>query len=1145
MKNHSIILVMALIAAGGAMAMDTGTITDGTTTLNGGTIYTVSGNVEINAGATSNALTAVAKDGAGGKKVVINIPENCSLTVNGGEASGRSGAGAGILLPADMTLYVTGKGKLVASGGKAAKGGNGSNGGAASYDDTGDNHHKNGSGGSGGDGGGGAGAGIGGTGGKGDTGGKGASATDDWQYSYHGKYFPKDGSDGEKGSGGEPGTAGGTVYILGDVAATVTGGAAGEAGSAGSGWGSSTSEKATDDWHAGGGGPGGGGGGGGRAMAIGGGGGGGGAGGGGGSGSYVVVDNDNTYKASNIDGGKGGDGKGGLVGGGSGSGEPESSTEHNNYKEDTHPISKTGAGAAGNAGYAQGAGGKVVVLPTAAIACSPSCTVDSGAGLPQEQFLSVTMTLDFGLTEGGSAKQIQVAQPFACKMVTLLDEAKVKRAGYRFAGYWTDDGTCVYGPDYKATMVMSPYVEDYTLYARWEIDSSILSITSSGDGASTLDVYGNEAITLRDAVNALVANPLLVGEDGRRRVTFEKLDSTNRVIKLAGEIAIPAGARSFEVNGLCELVPGEKGVELVAGANSRHFNFKGASSDDGGMFSLANLTLTGGKGDNGGSLLLSGASISIDNCAFLGNEASNYGGAICLMAKSTNYLLVASTTFAGNSAKHGGALRLQGDGNAAFFVNTTFSGNSASGYGGAVNAINGEVVDFLACTFTGNKAGNPTSGPTLSVSTPVNAVNCIFTGNAPQFQGDTDKITTYWCSTNATPAKVFTSYGLAVTQVVAGVTHVVHPPLGGASAGNEDAAEIYYDASYDHILAVGRDGRRVLFAGDPNEAKATFVVDQLAQVRTAPTRGAVRLAVGTEPVVVELDGILSDKNGNARANYTTNATVTVIYSDAEAEATNLVIRTAEEGVFGLSVPVDGSDGLTHNVIGVKIDALGTNDIDVTMAPYAMKAASVDLIASPDYIGLEGENVSIGNVAAASISAAQSFDARSAGSFTAGTLKGFSEINLENVSISGGSLKWLGGAGPAKGVAFANLGEMSVSGGAPAGTPSSLSCGANGTVPYDVGTAANDGFFQLQAQCESPNGGQLQLDVVEGDSVAFNVTPKGTIGPDDTARKLVWTVPVRKGQKVRLTMYGGASAFELTSVKGQFIYFGVVEKKGNE
>ena len=55
-----------------------------------------------------------------------------------------------------------------------------------------------------------------------------------------------------------------------------------------------------------------------------------------------------------------------------------------------------------------------------------------------------------------------------------------------------------------------------------------------------------------------------------------------------------------------------------------------------------------------------------------------------------------------------------------------------------------------------------------------------------------------------------------------------------------------------------------------------------------------------------------------------------------------------------------------------------------------------------------------------------------------------------------------------------------------------------------------------------------------------MTPKGTVGPDGTDRNLVWTVPVRKGQKIRLTMYGGSSAFELSSVRGQFIYFGVAE-----
>ena len=65
-------------------------------------------------------------------------------------------------------------------------------------------------------------------------------------------------------------------------------------------------------------------------------------------------------------------------------------------------------------------------------------------------------------------------------------------------------------------------------------------------------------------------------------------------------------------------------------------------------------------------------------------------------------------------------------------------------------------------------------------------------------------------------------------------------------------------------------------------------------------------------------------------------------------------------------------------------------------------------------------------------------------------------------------------------------------------------------------------------------------VAVGGNVAFNVTPKGTVGPDGTDRRLVWTVPVRKGQTIRLTMYGGLSAFELSSVRGQFIYFGVAE-----
>ncbi|MBR3506295.1 MAG: hypothetical protein IKO02_04540, partial [Lentisphaeria bacterium] len=631
--------------------------------------------------------------------------------------------------------------------------------------------------------------------------------------------------------------------------------------------------------------------------------------------------------------------------------------------------------------------------------------------------------------------------------------------------------------------------------------------------------------------------------------------ATNRVIRLARQIEIPAGVRSFEINGLCTLEPGQKGVEIVAGPNARHLNYAGKSSD-GGMFSLASLNFTSGSYSStvesyAGSIYLGGgASLSVDTCSFMDNHAGGVvDGAVIALDAATDpsaVLLVTSSTFSGNSTPHyaGAVLMRRGY---ALFVNTTFSGNKADTFGGAILEVGGAHIDMLNCTFAKNSAVRGSSLHSADGNSVIRSVNCIF-ADEPSHWGCVSmsegiyegKKEFYWTSENVYSNNVFTAGGMAVTQVVAGVTHVIHPPRGGADAGNEDAAEIYHDSGYSHVLAVGRDGTRVTLAGDAGQANIPFIVDQLAQARTAPTRGAVRLATGTEPVVVEIDGVLTDDGGTPKEGAEVTTTATISYSDGIGFSTNLVIRTAESGVFGLAVPVDGSDGLSHNVTSVSVPALGTEPIEVTMAPYALKAASVDVISSPDYIELDGENISIGNVAARSIAAAQSFDARSSGSFTAGSLKGFKEINLEQVSVSGGSLKWLGGTGPASGVQFANLGEMSVGGGADSGAPATLSCGAGGSQSFDVGKAECDGFFQFQAKCRNPAGGQIQLDVVENGGVAFNVTPKGTVGPDGTARSLVWTVPVRKDQTIRLTMYGGASAFELSSVRGQFIYFGVAE-----
>ncbi|MBO7683347.1 MAG: hypothetical protein J6T51_01300, partial [Kiritimatiellae bacterium] len=157
MKKHPIIFAMALIAAAGANgAMDTSTLTGSTRNLDGGRIYRVTDNVNISVGNGESALTASPAGEGDGKIVVIDIAEGKTLTVKGSDASGNTGAGAGIELPSGMTLYITGKGKLVATGGNAANGGNGGDGRDAYQQQEENEKFWNGRGGRGGDGGGGA-----------------------------------------------------------------------------------------------------------------------------------------------------------------------------------------------------------------------------------------------------------------------------------------------------------------------------------------------------------------------------------------------------------------------------------------------------------------------------------------------------------------------------------------------------------------------------------------------------------------------------------------------------------------------------------------------------------------------------------------------------------------------------------------------------------------------------------------------------------------------------------------------------------------------------------------------------------------------------------------------------------------------------
>ena len=244
-------LVVAVAMATGAQA-ETIDVTQANIeqyrTLQNGNTYRFVEDVTFTAGSSASALKV-----ANSATVTLEILSCATVTLKGGDASGTTGAGAGIEVPSGSKLTIKGEGRIFATGGNAANGGNGGAGGTGLIDREYDNY-RSGAGGNGGNGGGGAGAGIGGHGGNGGGGGSGGSVA-----RVSSKGSSAAGNSGTKGGGGTNGGACGDVEVSGPVSVIPRGGAGGAAGKGGAG-----GEWGVDDgpnWYVGFGGGGGGGGG--------------------------------------------------------------------------------------------------------------------------------------------------------------------------------------------------------------------------------------------------------------------------------------------------------------------------------------------------------------------------------------------------------------------------------------------------------------------------------------------------------------------------------------------------------------------------------------------------------------------------------------------------------------------------------------------------------------------------------------------------------------------------------------------------------------------------------------------------------------------------------------------------------------------
>ena len=247
MRTKQLFLILALLCAiaQGAWAQAnwdevyamTGTTTADWTQLNAGSS---TGRAIGTAGTTTyyyaGANLTFSNSTAGGSgltilgTVYLYVPEGVTVTCTGANASGQTGAGAGIELTADNSLFLLGSGSVNATGGNAANGGSGTDGGDA-YLDYDNDILKSGTGGNGGNGGGGAGAGIGTRGGDGGSGGTGGLGH---ERSGSGSWASANGNNGGAGNAGATAGAMGDLYMLqSSVHLTATGGAASLGGNCG------------------------------------------------------------------------------------------------------------------------------------------------------------------------------------------------------------------------------------------------------------------------------------------------------------------------------------------------------------------------------------------------------------------------------------------------------------------------------------------------------------------------------------------------------------------------------------------------------------------------------------------------------------------------------------------------------------------------------------------------------------------------------------------------------------------------------------------------------------------------------------------------------------------------------------------------
>jgi fibronectin-binding autotransporter adhesin len=205
-------------------------------------------------------------------------------------------------------------------------------------------------------------------------------------------------------------------------------------------------------------------------------------------------------------------------------------------------------------------------------------------------------------------------------------------------------------------------------------------VTSSADGLVT----PSGQLSLRQAVN--LASTLATAET----ISFDAgIFATPQTIDLtAGTLSLPNAATT--ITG-----PGANLLTLRGNGASRVIDVTGSAA-------ISGLTITGGSDVHGGGLVNFGGTLSLSGVTITGNSAGLTGGGLYNQAGTVR---LTSCTVSGNSTNLGGGLYNRAT---AILINCTVSGNDATSggglYTGTISSLTGGTTTLINCTISGNHA---------------------------------------------------------------------------------------------------------------------------------------------------------------------------------------------------------------------------------------------------------------------------------------------------------------------------------------------------------------------------------------------------------------------------------------------------------